>query len=38
LFRQKKASKEKRDPDSPEFPQKRLSWTGGEELAPLLLG
>jgi len=26
------------DTDSPEFPQKRLSRTGGEELAPLVLG
>jgi len=28
----------KGDTDSPEFPQKRLSRTGGEELAPLVLG
>jgi hypothetical protein len=28
----------KGDPDSPEFPKKRISRTGGDELAPLLLG
>jgi hypothetical protein len=34
----KESEQRKGDPDSPEFPQKRPSRTGGEELAPLVLG